>query len=154
MSTIAPYVEMVEDCIRDLGLDPTTVRGQKEGQWDLVRGSARVWIDVWHIERENRPYIQAMSPVMKMPPESRWAEFYQELAEINYKLYGCAFCKYNEWIYLKVIRECEGLDKSEAFAMITRIGNYADDYDDYLKNKYEMASGFTSPGGLPGPTKF
>ena len=35
-----------------------------------------------------------------------------------------------------MIRELEDLSEEEAFAMFNRIGNYADQYDDFFKDKY------------------
>jgi len=44
--------------------------------------------------------------------------------------------KYRDGIYVKAIREVNGLDDSEIVSTLNRIGNYADDYDDYFNNKY------------------
>lgn len=154
MENLNQLYDMVENVIRVYGIDPTTTRGEKPGQWTLKRGSATVWIDLWHIEKENRAYFQVMAPVMQVPAESVQLEFFKELATLNYSLYGCAFVLFQDWVYLKVIRECVGLDPEEVEASITRIGVYGDDYDDYLKNKYGNARGFSAPGGTPGPTVF
>lgn len=151
MQDLSPYFLMVEDIIRGLGVDPALCRGQNPGQYSLMLGSARVWIDVWFIESQNRAYFQAMSPVMRLPIVERQAAFFQELLEVNDKLYGVAFTVYNGWAWLKHIRETDGLDRSEAEAMINRIGVYADQYDDYLKGKYgEAPIAETSPPGAPG----
>lgn len=135
MENLNYYYQMVENCIRDLGVDPTICRGEKEGQWSLTKGSAAVWIDVWHIEQENRAYFQVLSPVMQVPP-TRQQEFFQELLELNYTFYGVAFVKFQDWIYVKLIREVDGMEQSEAAATINRVGWYADEYDDRLKVKY------------------
>jgi hypothetical protein len=152
MSELQNAYRIVEQCIENLGLDPTTVRGEKEGQWSLNKGSAKVWIDVWHIEKEDRAYFQAMSPVMQDPANN--TDLYRELLEINDKLFGVAFTLYNGWVWLKMIREVEGMDENEAFAMITRIGNYADQYDDLLIGKYATVAHDNggASGGPGGPT--
>ena len=155
MEDLNVYFNMVEDTIRKYGVDPAITRGENPGQWTLKRGSATVWVDLWHIDKENRAYFQVMAPVMKEPAPNVQLEFYKELTTLNYSLYGCAFVFFKDWIYLKVIRECVGLDPEEVEASITRIGVYGDDYDDYLKNKYGAATaGFSAPGGTPGPTVF
>lgn len=140
MSDLNVYYNMVETCIRDLGVDPALCRGEQAGQWSLKKGSASVWIDVWHIERENRAYFQVLAPVMQIPTANLQA-FYQELLELNYTFYGVAFVKYNDWIYVKVIRETDGLEQKEAAAMINRVGWYADEYDDKLKARYGVTTG-------------
>ena len=139
MQDLSKYFTMVEEIIQSLGVDPSLCRGQNPGQYSLMLGSARVWIDVWYIESQSRSYFQAMSPVMRLPILQSQHAFFQELLEINDKLYGVAFTVYNGWAWLKHIRETDGLDKSEAEAMIHRIGVYADQYDDYLKGKYGEA---------------
>lgn len=152
---LTPYYTIVNNCISRLGVDPNSLKDDKPGAWTLVKGSAKVWIDVWYIEKENRPYIQIMSPVMKIPKDQvKKSSLFEELLTINDKLFGCAFTVFNEFVWLKSIRECEGLDDSEAFAMLTRIGNYADDYDDYLVEKYQpqnnqgyQGAGPITPGG-------
>ena len=146
---LSPLYNIIESCIADLGVDPATARGNSPGQWSLIKGSAKVWIDLWYIEREGRPYYQVMSPVLAIPATNQ-AAFFQELLEINDKLFGVAFTIYNGWAWLKVIRECDGMDKNEAFAMLTRIGNYADQYDDVLIAKYAGGGG-GAPGGPGGP---
>lgn len=130
------YYQLVERAIAKLGVEVEPARGQKPGQWNLSKGSVNVWIDIWQIEQEeNRAYFQVMSPVMDLPETNREALF-RELLTINDQLFGVAFTLFEEKIWLKVIRECEGLNHEEALSMILRIGNYSDEYDDYLINKY------------------
>ncbi len=154
MQDLSKYNTIVEEIILALGVDPALCRGEKMGQYSLMLGSARVWIDIWYIESQGRSYFQAMSPVMRLPIYERQHAFFQELLEINDKLYGVAFTVYNGWAWLKHIRETDGLDKSEIEAMVHRIGVYADQYDDALKTKYgEAPLVETAPPGAPGQAK-
>jgi hypothetical protein len=132
---LAPYYQMVENCIKKLGVDPSVCRGQNPGQWDLKRGSASVWIDVFKRENDFYGYFQCMAPVVTIPANNT-KEFYEEVLEKNHGLYGTAMTKYKEWIYMKSIRELSGIDEEEMMAMLNRVGTYADDYDDYFKSKY------------------
>ena len=140
MENLQYYYDMVDKSISDLGVDPALCRGEKAGQWSLKKGSASVWIDIWHIEAENRGYFQALAPVMEIPASNQ-QEFFQELLELNYTLYGVAFVKFQNWIYVKLIREVDGLEQKEAAATINRVGWYADEYDDKLKVKYGVVVG-------------
>lgn len=135
MKNIEHYYEIIENCIKRLGVDPTVCRGEKPGQWDLKKGSASVWIDVWKKENEDYGYMQIMAPICEVPKTNTEA-FYQEVLETNHDLYGVGMTKYENWIYIKIIRELEDLSEDEAFAMFNRIGNYADQYDDYFRDKY------------------
>jgi hypothetical protein len=146
MQDLSYFYNMIEEIIAGLGVDPALCRGQNAGQYSLKRGSATVWIDIWFIESQGRSYFQAMSPVMRLPLAENQKAFFQELLEINDKLYGVAFTVFNGWAWLKHIRETDGLDKSEAEAMFHRVGVYADDYDDYLKGKYGEAPVDSLPG--------
>lgn len=135
MEDINYYAKIIEDCIRDLGLDPVQMRGELEGQWNLKRGSASVYVDLWRSETSKQIYFQLLAPVVGVPPTNR-EQFFHELLQINHTLYGVAFSVKDNYAYIKMIREAEGLDKSEASAMIERIGYYADLYDDKLREKY------------------
>jgi hypothetical protein len=137
MLNLEPYYTLVEDCIKSFGLQPEDCRTQKQGQWDLRKGSAQVWIDVF-LSRQNNDYgyLQIMSPIIKLP-EARREEFYREMLELNHSLYGVGFTVNKEWVYIKGIRELEGLSLEEAAAMLNRVGTYADEYDDLFKKKYD-----------------
>jgi len=135
MKNIEHYYEIVDNCIKRLGVDPAICKGDKPGQWDLKKGSASVWIDVRKKENEDYGYMQIMAPISEIPATNKEA-FYQEVLEINHDLYGVGMTKFENWIYIKMIRELEDLSEEEAFAMFNRIGNYADQYDDFFKDKY------------------
>lgn len=143
------YYGIVENCIRRLGIDPASCRSEDTaGHWDLKRGEILVWIDVWHIERENRAYIQVVAPIMEIPIY-RTPEFYEDLLRINDQIFGVAFTLYNNWTCLKVIREVEELAEEEAFKMITRVGNYGIEYLKKLRKKYgNRDKGMDKHGGV------
>ena len=134
MEKIEHYYQIVEEVISSLGVDPSKCRSNP-GQWDLKRGSASIWVDVWKLDNDDYGYIQLMAPVCDIP-ETNTQAFYQELLEINHQLYGCAMTKFENRIYIKAIRELEGIEGSEVRAMFDRVGYYADQYDDELKNKF------------------
>lgn len=126
---------LIENVIQSLGVDPQLCKGEKEGQYNLQRGSAAVWVDVWQSEGQEYGYLQVMAPVLEIPPNNREA-FYRELLDINHQLYGVAMTTYGSWVYAKSVRELEGLDENEARAILSRVGACADQYDDQLKAKY------------------
>lgn len=137
MVNLDAYFKIVEDAIKAIGIKPEDCREEKIGQWTLQKGSAKVWLDLWHLEKENRVYFQVISPVLDLATlKGNAIDLYKELLEINHQLYGVGFTIYNNWVYIKVIREADGMDTNEANAMLWRVGSYADQYDDYLKNKY------------------
>ncbi len=135
MSDITQYYAMVENVIRGLGVDPSLCKGEKEGQWSLTKGSASVWIDVWKADNGFSGYLQIMAPVVQVPTSNKEA-FFREILDINHTLYGVGMTAFGDWIYMKTVRELDGLDQAEATAMFNRVGGYADDYDDMLREKY------------------
>jgi hypothetical protein len=132
---LLPFYDMVENNIKNLGVNPIDCRGEKVGQWNMKRGSASIWIDVWETDKKDYGYFQCMAPVVKIPTKNTEA-FYREILEINHNLYGVGMTKFQSWIYIKTIRELDGLDEGEMMAMLNRVGTYADDYDDILRDKY------------------
>jgi hypothetical protein len=128
---------LVEASLAGLKVDPALCRGTKPGQWSYtIKGSA-VWIDVFSSEANSgKWYIQVMSPICEVP-DRKTAEFYQDLLEINYNLYGSWICKKNNWLYITCLRETVGIDQSEIDATFDRIGFYGSDYKAKLTFKYE-----------------
>ncbi len=137
---LQPYYNTVEASIAALGVDPADCRGENPGQWNLRKGETTVWVDLWYIEREERPYFQVMAPIFQIPTDvDTKNRLFEELLSINDTLYGVAFTTYKEWIYIKVIREADGMDEGEAQAMLLRVGNYADQNRQELSAKYGIA---------------
>ena len=154
MEPIQHYYDMVEKVIKEFGVDPSLCRGQQPGQWNMRLGSASVWIDVFQSKDAqgnflNSGYLQIMAPIMNIPSD-RQLELYRELLEINHRLYGVGMTVFENGVYIKSIRELEGLDHSEIVATFNRVGRYADDYDDMLKAKYWPNN--NSGGGGRGPS--
>jgi len=140
MQPLQTYYDMIDNIIRGFGVDPAACKNaETPGQWNLKKGSAPVWIDVWKLQDQEYGYFQVMAPICQIPVNNQHI-FTKDLLEINHSLYGVSFTIFKDWAYLKMIRELDGLDQSEATAMINRIGNYADEYDDKLKQKYGLAT--------------
>jgi hypothetical protein len=117
MPDLKYYYQIVDACIGELGIEPAKAR-IKDGEWELTKGSITVWINITYLEQNKTSYIQVLSPVVNVPANNV-QKFYEELLETNHTLYGVAFTKYDKWVYIKAIRETEGLDQSEVFNMIT-----------------------------------
>lgn len=136
MQDLTPYYQMVERCFVALGIQPETARLEQPGEWTVTKGDSKIHIFVKHIEQNKDDYFWAVSPICELPTEDVRKKFYEELLETNHTLYGAAFTKYDKWIYVKTIRELRGMDVDEMFNLITRVGSYADMYNDILWAKY------------------
>lgn len=142
---IEHYHAMLEEVLADFKIDPVSCRGDQKGQWNLKHGSASVWVDIWQTKDQQGNlqqygYFQALAAVCEVPINNQHL-FTKELLELNHSLYGVSFTIFKDFTYIKAIRELEGLDKSEIRATLDRVGIYANDYDDKLKQKYHGFSG-------------
>lgn len=136
---LQPFYDVVEDGIAELGVNPADCRGDNPGQWNLKKGETTVWVDLWYIEKEDRPYYQVMSPIFAVPADDATRNpLFAQLLEINDTLFGVAFTVFQDNIYIKVIREADGMDKTESLSLLLRVGNYADLYRQELSEKFNI----------------
>ncbi len=135
MDNLNFYYNIVENAIAKIGLDPQKSRARVAGKWTITKGKIPVWIDVVFHQSEKRIYFQVASPVMKMP-QTNVTTVTMDLLETNNYLYGVAFCINKGNVFIKTLREAEGLDMNEAYSMILRVGNYAHQYRKSLNDKY------------------
>ena len=142
MDSLSYYAQVIEKAIAQIGLNPEDAKIE-EHKWTLKKGSVQIWVELYTFQ--NRVYFQVVAPIMDVP-NVRTGELAMELLKLNNELFGVAYVIYNERVYLKSVREAEGLDISEAFATLLRVGNYADKYDNILKEKY--------PDSKPGNLQF
>jgi len=155
--TLPEVSQLVEASLAGLKLDAAACRGEKPGQWGYTMKDAKVWIDVFNFnERPDTYYIQVSSPLCA-PPDSKLQDFYQDLLEINFLMYGSWMCKKGNWIYVLSLREVEGLDQKELDATLDRVAFYSTDYYGKLSFKYSGCwlpkTDATAGGNVPGPTQ-
>ncbi|MDD2386292.1 MAG: YbjN domain-containing protein [Bacteroidales bacterium] len=131
--------EYIESSIKEVGIDPISAKGQKEGQWTFKYKKSTIWVDVFsYPTNPDKYYFQVMSPLCKMVDENK-EEFAIDLLEINYSLYGCWICKKEGWIYVLNLREADNLQKEEIDATIDRVAAYSSEYWGKLSFKYKNA---------------
>ena len=135
MSNIEDFYKIVEDAISELGVDPNNCRDDEQnGAWALMRGNQEIWIDCWSTEDEGI-FFQVLAPVFEIP-DNMPIEFYRELLEINYTLFGVSFGIFKNMLALKVIRDAKGMDKEEALSIISNVGAYVTEQTPILSLKY------------------
>lgn len=144
MKNIETYFELIESLITKLGVDPASCRAKEPGQWNLIKGSANILVDIRKVPEKDYGYIQIIGQVCEFPVENRDV-FMTEVLEMNHTLYGASFTKYHEWLFVRSIRELDGLDEVETMNMLQRVGNYSDEYDNYFRDKYFNGSGSRAP---------
>lgn len=128
--------KIVENSIYGLRVDPQAARGDKPGKWGLIIKGANVWIDVFNFETNpSENYVQVMSPLFKVDTTHQ-LDIQNDLLIYAYSMYGCSVCRKNEWYYVLVLREAEGLDQSEIDRAIDRVGYYSHDIYSKFTFKY------------------
>lgn len=141
MSLLTDYYKIVEDVIKDLGVDPIECRGMDEddvvedGQWNLSKANASIWIDVFYDETNKENYFQVFCPLIEVP-NGKMGEVATDALEIGHVLFGIGFTRVDNWLYLKHIRELTDLSKNEIANTIDRIGVYGEEYEEYFREKY------------------
>lgn len=135
MKELKSYINIIDEAISDLGIDPEKTRGNDKGQWNLQRDELMIWVDVWTPEKADKPFFQVLTPIMTLPDEDR-KDFYKELLEINNSIFTVSFALHQNYVYLKSIREAEGLTKAEVASSLHYCSYYADYYATRLLDRF------------------
>ena len=131
---VTKYEKMISDFIASLGVDPEQCRHRPRPLWSLYKGSALVYIEIF--KADNIDFIEASSPIMKMPSRNLLV-FYRKLLELNFQLLGVKFLMRDESLYLSENRQLKGMDFDELKVMVERVGSFADQWDDPLIEEFK-----------------
>lgn len=115
---------------RDLDLEPLNERGMTSVQ----RGSAIVWIQCL----PEQGVLLLLSKVLKVPADKREA-MYRQLLELSFIATGdAAFAidKESDTVYLRALRQLDGLDYDEFEDLVHTVASVADEWDDKLIKQY------------------
>jgi len=115
---------------RDLQLDPLN----DEGVTRVQRGSAVVWIHCL----PQQGVLLLLSKVLKVPADRR-EEMYRQLLELSFLATGdAAFSidKNTDTVYLRALRQLDGLDYEEFEDLVHTVASVADEWDDKLIAEY------------------
>jgi len=138
MSNLSKYFEIVEKGIDMLSIGPEAARGEKDGQWDFDRGSAKIAVGVTSTERFPNGYFYVSSIIMDAAQVAadRKETLYQSLLEMNATLVNMRFAFNKDVIFLISNRDANGLDPEEVAITINELSYYADLLDDRLQKEY------------------
>jgi len=140
MSDFSHVVELVEQTIRELGIDPAQCKLPGEGatRWALQRGSAHVVVAVHPGGAGSAGTIRVAGPVVRLPEDlEKHRALYRRLLEANAtELAGVAFGVSGDDVIICAQRETEDLDVSEVRALIRKLGAAADRFDDMLADEF------------------
>jgi len=133
-------VDLVEQAIRGLGIDPAASRTEREGHvaFAMRRGSARILAAIHGPTAElGGGRLRVVAPVVRLPGNDREAALCRRLLEANAtELVGAAFAISGQEVVVVAERGVRDLDASEVDAMIRTVGRVADRYDDELATAF------------------
>ena len=130
------YYEMVEKALVQFELNPEDARGDEAGTWHLsYQDEYEIWVDVWLPEEALRPCFQIYCEVLELGQDASPA-FYREVLETNHLLYGVCFALKANYLILHHLRDMEHLNPQEIFQTIVRVGGYAVDWGEILREKH------------------
>ncbi|MGQ9707156.1 MAG: YbjN domain-containing protein [bacterium] len=130
------YVNLVNEIITELGVNPDEVFDKEKNMWYLRKGDADVYIELFNIE--DNWYVDIRSPIYQVPTANTQS-FYLKLLELNHYNIAVKFSVDQGWAWLSVNRELEGISKEELSANLWRVGNMADDWNDKFKEEFPPA---------------
>lgn len=138
MSNLKKHFETVDAGIEMLKVDPKDAKGQKEGQWDFDRGSAKVAVGVTSTDRFPNGYFYVSSIVMETEnvPADKKADLYLKLLEMNATLVNMRLAFNKDVVFLISNRDANGLDPEEVAITINELSYYADLLDDKLQEEF------------------
>jgi len=141
MSNLTKHYETVEKGIDLLGISANDARGDKDGQWDFDRGSAKVAVGLTSTERFPNGYFYVSSIILDSSgvPAAKKEEFYRTLLELNASLVNMRFAFNKDIVFLISNRDASGLDPEEVAITVNELSYYADALDDRLQADFTVA---------------
>ena len=107
-----------------------------ENEWWVVSGSVKVQIFLTNME-DNSELIVAAN-LFQYPEQNADVNAYVLKLNGTLKLKGVSFGIRNQHLILSYIRPVQGLDPEELEWIIASIAVIADEYDDFLLEKFEL----------------
>ena len=132
---IGAHAATVEQILKNIGVDPAAARMKTDRDfgWSFQRGSAI--IEIYVTQQGSAGNLQVLSPLMHLP-SSGLLPLYRHLLELNLQLTNAAIGVYQDVVYVYSERPLDGLDASEANAIITLVARYADELDNKLVTEF------------------
>lgn len=127
--------KMVADAITALGGDPKQASIAPD-TWLVAKRSATVMIRlVPQADAQRSPYLQVVSPVMKVPAGNAWKD---RLHDLNYEMGGLCTLTVTPAgeIQLMSARTIDGITPTEVAQEIAQVAHFSDLYDDKLLEEF------------------
>ena len=129
-----PYSAMITDFLHKCGDAEKKFVSEKE--WWIVSGSVKVQIFLTNLE-DNAELVVAAN-LFQYSEQNAYVNAYVLKLNGTLKLKGVSFGIRNNNLILSYIRPVQGLDPEELEWIIASIAVIADEYDDFLIEKFDL----------------
>jgi hypothetical protein len=131
---------LVEQAIRDLGVDPASARteGPSHVAYALRRGSARIAVVVQPpADAGADGRLRVVAPIVRLPEEAERPGLFEYLLRANaVAVRDCAFAITDDEVLVVAERSVRYLDGPEVDAILRTVGAVADRFDDELHRAF------------------
>ena len=133
-SSVNQYSELIKDFLDNCG---EAEKGfVNETEWWIINGSVKVQIFLTSLE-EDAELVVAANLLRLSEPNPALNQYVLQLNG-SFKLKGASFGVRNRQLILSFVRPVQGLDPEELEWMIACIAILADEYDDFLIQKFQL----------------
>ena len=128
------YSDLIADFLENCGEAEKAFISETE--WWIVNGSVKVQVFLTSLEEDAELIVAAN--ILRMDKDSPVLNKYVLQLNGSFKLKGASFGIRNKQLVLFFVRPVEGLDPEELEWMIACIAILADEYDDFLIQKFHV----------------
>jgi hypothetical protein len=135
--TVNSYIDRL---CREIGTTAAKVYNPKTGAWYFTRGSStvEVFLTTYQVQNSTRTFIRCFAPLYSIPVKEKKLDFFQGALEVNTQYMGIKLGTLADKNLLCAIaeRDIDGMDYQELVTLISDIGYWADQLDDFLKKTF------------------
>lgn len=128
------YSELITDFLENCGEAEKGFISDTE--WWIVNGSVKVQVFLTSLDDEAELIVAAN--ILRLDQDNAVLDKYVLQLNGSFKLKGASFGIRNKHLILSFVRPVEGLDPEELEWMIACIAILADEYDDFLIQKFDV----------------
>jgi hypothetical protein len=142
MATVENVNAYISRMCTEMGTSAEKIFNPKTNAWYFSRGSSTIEVFLTSYETANkslRTFIRCFAPLLVIPGnEKKKLDLYQGALEANAKYMGLKISSIVDKGILCAIseRDINGMDYDEMVTLITDIGYWADELDDFLKKTF------------------
>lgn len=142
MATIQQVKDYINQLCQQIGTSADAIYNGKTGAWYFSMGSSTVEVFLTSYEmpgRGMRTFLRCFAPLHMIPGDNvKKLDFFQGALEVNTQYMGIKLGSIANKGLLCAIseRDIEGMGYSEMVTLISDIGYWADQLDDYLKKNF------------------